>query len=324
MNRRSFLTGLFGAGATAAVGGCRSVSCGCGVSATAVRDPRQFAFDRDTAVIIHPSVRRTVRFSVITDSHFAFIDARDDAYRANARRTMQWPGKEKDLDAALERSRKWGAEIVVLTGDMFSFPSYANIEFIERKMKGCGLRWAYVAGNHDWHFEGVPGTDNDQRAEWLKRLTPLYQGADPLMHSVELGGVRFVLIDDTTYQLFPEQVEFLRKELATGDPTCLFMHIPLYLPTRPVLYTVGNPAWGEATDDIWMHEQRQKWAKGGQVPESFALRELAFGAPNMVGIFTGHDHALQVGAENGVPQFVIPMNFEHGTSLNVELRGARI
>ena len=319
MDRRSFIGGMAGA---LAVTGCRSPHGGGLDRPVAPRDRRAFAFDRDTVVIVHPSVRRTVRFSVITDSHFTLIDGRDDAYRGHAKRAMQWPGKEKDFDAALERSRAWGAEVVMLTGDIFTFPSYANIEFVERKMKGCGMKWVCIAGNHDWHFEGVKGTDNEQRAEWIRRLTPLYQGADPLMSSYEIGGVRFVSIDDSTYQLFPEQVEFLRKELAKGDPTCLFMHIPLYLPTRPNLYTVGNPDWGEATDDIWMHENRQKWAKTGQVPESFALRDLAFGASNMVGVFAGHDHQLQVGAENCVPQFVVPMNFKIGTSLNVELRNA--
>ena len=319
MNRRDFLGGLAGA---LALGGCRSPHGAEPPSPAAPRDRRAFAFDRDTAVIVHPSVRRTIRFSVITDSHFGFIDGRDDAWRGHARRMAQYSGAEKDLDAALERSRKWGAEVVMLTGDMFSFPSYANIEFIGRKMKACGMKWVYIAGNHDWHFEGVKGTDNEQRAEWVRRLTPLYQGADPLMSSFEVGGVRLVSIDDSTYQLLPSQVEFLRKELAAGGPTCLFLHIPLYLPTRPSLYTVGNPDWGEATDDIWMYENRQKWAKTGQVPESFALRDLAFGAPNMVGVFAGHDHQLQVGAENGVPQFVVPSNCRKGTSLNVELRNA--
>lgn len=321
MERRTFIHGILGAGAVLA-GGCRSSCFGLGSGASAVRDPRRFAFDHETAVIVHPAVSRTVRFSVITDSHFTLIDDRDSAYREHARRTMQWPAKESDLDAALERSRKWGAEIVMLTGDMFSFPSYANIEFLERKMRSSGLKWVYVAGNHDWHYEGVRGSDNEQRAEWIKRLAPLYQGADPLMSSCEIGGVRFVTIDDTTYHVFPEQVDFLRRELASGAPTCLFMHIPFYMPTRPVLYTVGNPDWGEATDDVWMHENRQKWAKDGQAPSSFALRELAFGATNMVGIFTGHDHALQVGSENGIPQFVIPKNHDSGYSLNVELRPA--
>lgn len=318
MNRRTFLGGLFGSG-VALAGGCKGLTCG-GAAAGAARDPRQFAFDHDTAAIVHPAVRRTVRFTVITDSHFALIDGRDDAWRGHAKRTMQWPGKEKDLDLALERARKWGAEVVMLTGDMFSFPSYANVEFIERKMKGCGMRWVYIAGNHDWHFEGVPGTDNEQRAEWIKRLAPLFQGADPLMSSYEIGGVRFVSIDDSTYQLLPEQVDFLRAELAKGDPTCLFMHIPLYLPSRPNVFTVGSPTWGEATDTYWQYENRQKWAKEGQNPASFALRELAFGAPNMVGIFAGHEHTLQVGAENGIPQFVIPCNYASGISLNVELR----
>ena len=318
MNRRTFLGGLVGSG-VAFAGGCKGPACG-GAAAGVVRDPRQFAFDHDTAAILHPAVRRTVRFTVIADSHFALIDGRDDAWRGHAKRTMQWPGKEKDLDLALERARKWGAEVVMLVGDIFSFPSYANVEFIERKMKGCGMKWVYIAGNHDWHFEGVPGTDNEQRAEWIKRLTPLFQGADPLMSSYEIGGVRFVSIDDSTYQLLPEQVDFLRAELAKGDPTCLFMHIPLYQPLRPVLYTLGNPDWGEASDNYYGYENRLKWDKDGQPRESFELRELVFSAPNVVGVFTGHLHFLQTGVVNGVPQFVVPGNLGTGDSLNVELR----
>ena len=285
-------------------------------------DGRAFAFDNNTAYVCHPLVKETVRFTVISDAHFALIDARDDAWRDHAQRMMRWPGKEKDLDAAFAAAKKHGAEFVPMTGDIFSFPSHANIEFIDRKMRESGFDCLYIAGNHDWHYEGVPGTDCEQRAKWIHdRLMPLYRGRDPLAYAVVRNGIRCVFIDDSTYIITPEQLAFLRAELDKGEPTCLFMHIPLFMPPRPIISTLANPAWGEATDKNWQLERRQRWRKEGPPAEAFAFRELVFSSPNLVAVLAGHVHCLQVGCERGVPQFVVPCNCGKGLYMNVTLSG---
>lgn len=317
LSRRSFLMATGAAGITG-LPGCVGMgkAGGCPVGSK----ERSFACDHNTAVIQNHLVKRKLRFSVIADVHYTLIDDRDADYRKNAARVAQYAGSDECFDKAIDSAKKWGSEILILPGDLISFPSQANVEHALSKVRNTGLDWIYTAGNHDWHFEGVPGTDNEQRAKWIERLKPLYRGANPMMSSEIVGGVRMVTIDNSTYRIFPEQLSFLRAELAKGDPTCLFMHIPLYLPLRPVLYTLGNPDWGEASDNYYGYEKRLKWDKDGQPRESFELRELVFSAPNVVGVFTGHLHILQTGVVNGVPQFVVPRNLGTGDSLNVELR----
>ena len=274
-------------------------------------------------MIRHPMVKEPLSFTVIADTHLALIDDRDAAWRDHAKRMMQWPGREKDLDAAFAAARKHGAELVALAGDMFSFPSLANIESLSRRMAGSGLDCRYIAGNHDWHFEGTPGTDDEQRAEWIaKRMSGLYRGEDPSGYSVMKRGVRFVFLDNTTYLISPRQLAFVRQELAKGDPTVFVMHVPFYMNPQSAIDTLAHPRWGAATDVNWKTERRLRWREDGQSAESFALRELVFSSPNTVAVFAGHEHDLQVGCERGVPQIVVPKNQGSGLFMNVRLEEA--
>lgn len=313
----------------AAVGAVGLAAGGCATYAEESRKPSGggsgplFGYDRNGTCVRHPLVKDAVRFTVVTDSHFAMIDGRDEAWKDHAKRMAQWPGKEKDLDAAFAAAKKHGAEMVALTGDMISFPSLANVAFMERRMKESAIDCRYIAGNHDWHFEGVPGTDNEQRAKWIRdRLLPLYRGEDPMGYSVVLKGLRCVFIDDSTYHILPEQLAFMRRELATGEPVCLFMHIPLYLTANPRrnVGVLAHPEWGAATDGIWQIERRMRWPEAGPTAETRAFRRLVLSAPNMVAVFAGHEHVLQIGQEGGVPQFVVP-SANGGAYMNVTIEG---
>ena len=50
-------------------------------------------------------------------------------------------------------------------GELVGFPTLANVEYLKSSLDRCGLPWIYIAGNHDWHFENLPETDGDRRAE---------------------------------------------------------------------------------------------------------------------------------------------------------------
>ena len=138
------------------------------------------------------------------------------------------------------------------------------------------------------------GTDGTAalRAEWTSKiLAPLYpKGADPLAYSVDVKGVKLLLVDDSTYEILPSQLDFVRRELAKGLPTALFMHIPLYAPGRGVGYGVGHPKWGAASDGGWKIERRERWPEAGHSETTFAFRRDVLAAPNLVGVFTGHVH----------------------------------
>ena len=60
------------------------------------------------------------------------------------------------------------------------------------KLKDTNIPYIYIAGNHDWHYEGIEGTLESLRDKWIeKRLLPLYQGNHPLMAAYDIKGIRF-------------------------------------------------------------------------------------------------------------------------------------
>jgi len=139
-----------------------------------------------------------VRFQVIGDTHFGFHDARDDAYSDNYARMARGAAAKEPFEKMLAEAKEKKPDLLLLVGDNISFPTLANVEYLKSQLDASGLDWYYVAGNHDWHFEGLPGSDEAQRAEWtVKRLAPLYRGRAPLMSSRVVKGVRFVAIDNS-------------------------------------------------------------------------------------------------------------------------------
>ena len=298
MTRRNFLCGI---AASAAAG------CAHRVPFASARDVG-WSFDaHDGLRISCPGIGRPVRLWVLADTHLAMRDARDAAFDGQTARMFQWPGDPHCLSLVLKRAKAEGVDRLLLAGDNISFPTLANVEFLKRELDSCGVPWSYVAGNHDWHFEGDGGSDFEQRARWIeRRLRPLYGGADPLASSVSVGGVRIVLIDNSLYHVTPGQLAFWRAEIAKGDPTLLVMHIPFWQPGWSVA-TCACPTWGAATDPYWEIERRARWAER-LMPSTFEFRDAVVSAPNLIGVVAGHIHHHQVAEANGRPMVTAPAN----------------
>ena len=123
---------------------------------------RSFSFDsRCTLRMPVPGIRELVNFFVVGDTHFGFHDSRDDAYADNYKRMAKWPAPKNALAKALARAKDARADMVLLVGDIISFPTLANIDHLRGELDRFGLPWHYVAGNHDWHFEGDSGSELD-------------------------------------------------------------------------------------------------------------------------------------------------------------------
>lgn len=308
VNRRGFL----GLGAAATAVGCQMPKGDRAQTAS-----KDYSFDGTVIRIPFPGVQGKLRVWVIGDSHFALRDARDDAYADNYRRMGQRGGDTKAFEKLLVRAKDEKPDMLLLVGDIISFPTFANVEFVKAQLDACGTPWFYVSGNHDWHFEGVPGSDLAQRAEWTqKRLLPLYQGANPLMSSRMVKGVRIVAIDNSAYHVLPEQVDFWRREAAKGDPVALIMHIPFWHEGWSVC-SCACPTWGAATDPYPDIERRERWAEK-LMPSTFEFRQAVFSTPNLVGVFTGHHHRLQFARAEGQNCFGAPEG-RKGGHLEVEI-----
>jgi hypothetical protein len=281
-----------------------------------------FASVKESLRFTMPSFKGKCRFMVVGDSHLSLDDARGEPFRQYSNR-MSKPYRSaihfrtgrpiaspEGFEYALAEARKLKVDLLALVGDIVSFPSEAGVEYVRRMLDESGLNWMYVAGNHDWHYEGLPGTEMALRAEWTrKRLAPLYQGKDPMMASRVVKGIRFVFIDNSLYEILPEQLDFWRRESAKGEPVALMMHIPLYMPGYgPREAGCAHPEWGAKVDDIWQVERRPQWPAAGHTQTTFAFREAVFSAPNLLGVFVGHVHRHFFAFDRGRVQCAVASN----------------
>ena len=199
----------------------------------------------------------------------------------------------EQLAASLAAGAAAGATVLAHTGDLVNFPSPAAVEAATAAI-GQQPRLAtrlYTSGNHDWAYgrpssyevedrtgqvvssagEWVYAPDcpaEELRAEAQRGVNArLYSGRVPSAWTEEVGGMLFVGIDNSTYQVTAAQHATLKGALAavaaastaTGNssPPCgvvLMLHIPLFTPElhasmlaggRDVTNSLcGNPAAG--------------------------------------------------------------------------------
>jgi predicted phosphodiesterase len=294
-----------------------------------------FALDGDRARFFSPAIREHVRITVIADTHLFLDDERGAPFRAFSTRMARAYNQtthvraggptnpEACFDEALKEAREQRVDLLVLAGDIFSFPSEAAVEWALQRLQASGVPFVYTAGNHDWHYEGMTGTIEDLRREWTaRRLGPLYQGQDPLMAARAVKGVRVVTIDNSTYGIQPAQLDFFRAQAASGMPLLLVMHVPLYAPGRPVGFGCGHPEWGAATDKNADLERRPRWPETGHTAVTMAFHREVFSTPALLGVVAGHLHKPSLDVVDGIPQLVVVANAEGG-QLHVECDAAR-
>ena len=324
MSRRNVFRFGAAAAAMAAVPRARAEEAAVGgVSFASVKESLRFTM---------PSYKDACRFMVVGDSHLTIDDARGEPFKEYSGR-MSKPYRSAlhfrtgrpiaspdGFEYALAEAQKMKVDFLALVGDIVSFPSEAGVEYVRRMLDESGLNWMYVAGNHDWHYEGLPGTEMALRAEWTKkRLAPLYQGADPMMASRVVKGIRFVFIDNSLYEILPEQLAFWKQEAAKGAPVALMMHIPLYMPGYgPREAGCAHPEWGAKVDPHWKIERRPQWPEAGHTQTTFAFREAVFSTPNLLGVFVGHVHRHFFAFDRGHVQCATAANAD-GSFLDVRV-----
>lgn len=289
-----------------------------------------FSLDGTRLRFYHPDIKQTFQTVVIADTHLFRDDERGIPYQSYSGRmakaynqtqhylTGEATNPEKSLAAALNLAADKKAALVALIGDIVSFPSEAAVDFVLDKMKTAGLPYVYTAGNHDWHYEGMPGSLSSLRSEWIqKRLLPLYQQKNPLMQVTELQGVRIVILDNSNYQITTEQLQFFKQQLQYGQPVVLMVHIPLYAPGRSVGFGCGHPEWNAKSDKNFELERRERWPETGHTKATMDFHHTVFYAPNVLGVIAGHIHRPSLDIINGIPQVVSEAN-ARGACLEVE------
>ena len=261
----------------------------------------------DTATIGVAGIERPLRVLHVTDSHISVpLEAVDQPYALYGARMdglfADYPTLQS-FAAQMERARAEAPDLIALTGDHVNYPSPTAIAAVERLLLATGRDSMFTAGNHDWRYAGLPGSDEDLRREWRERsLLPLYRGRAPHADSLDLGGVRFVAIDNSTRQVDAEQLAFFDRALAGGLPVVLLTHMPFRLPTDAVAHCApppsselpiplcGDPESGSATDLDWTIPGRERALRSGNQPSTGEFVDRLLAAPNLIAVLCGHIH----------------------------------
>lgn len=333
MHRREFL-------AASSISSCSLFSAhgaAHGAEAESVTErPGAFALDGHRVRFTHPGITEAWNMVMLADTHLFREDDRDAEFQTFSARmaraynqtehfqTKQPTHPEACFQQTLEIAKEQQVKLITLIGDIVSFPSQAAVEWVTQRLRDSSLPYLYVAGNHDWHYEGMEGPLEQLRATWIRqRLMPLYQNSamgpsdDPLMMSTNIGGVNIVALDNSNYQITDAQLTYYREQAAKRQPMLLLVHIPLYAPHRSMGFGCGHPEWGAATDAGFELERRERWPESGHTATTMEFHRTVFTTPNLLGVLAGHIHRPSLDILNGVPQVVTGHNAT-GAHLQVE------
>ena len=281
--------------------------------------------DQEKVSFYAEKIKENIKVVHIADTHLFMDYYRGIPYTEFSNRmakaynqTTHFKTREKTtpmecFEKTLAYAKEVNADAITLVGDIFSFPSELAIEWVNSKLEAIGIPYIYVAGNHDWHYEGMSGKLDTLRDTWIdNRLLSLYQGNNPLMAAYDIKGIRFLAIDNSTYEINDEQLAFFSKHAASGLPLVLLVHIPMYAPGKSISFGCGNPNWNASNDRNYKLERRPRWPKDGHSKTTFKFYNEVFNASNLLGIFTGHIHKNSIEIINGKPQIVSDDNASGG------------
>jgi 3',5'-cyclic AMP phosphodiesterase CpdA len=283
------------------------------------------SFTDDSAVIRLEGLTRPVRMLHLTDTHLRFYDERDGErfqgcveYTKRIEEYHRERGTEPDPAKPFRQSMALAAtqdlDLLALTGDIIHFPSPASVEFVIEQITQLGVPAIYTSGNHDVHYTDEP-VNAEIRLTRLAALQPLHNG-DPDCNARDIGGIRFVSVDNSVPQLSRKQVDFVKAQLQQGQPTVLLFHWPLSLPTLrdAVIEMLGSPPM--MGDPDWSTQSRVAWQVSEDTPETLEFVEAVTTAPNVVAVFCGHVHFAHADAINTrAVQYVGAPGFEGGRRL---------
>ncbi len=281
--------------------------------------------DQEKVSFYAEKIKENIKVVHIADTHLFMDDNRGIPYTKFSNRmakaynqTTHFKTREKTtpmecFENTLAYAKEVNADVITLVGDIFSFPSELAVELVNSKLEATGIPYIYVAGNHDWHYEGMSGELDALRDTWIdNRLLSLYQGNNPLMAAYDIKGIRFLAIDNSTYEINDEQLAFFSEHAASGMPLVLLVHIPMYAPGKGISFGCGNPNWNASTDRNYKLEKRPRWPVTGHTKTTFNFYDEVFNSPNLLGIFTGHIHKNSIEIINGKPQIVSDDNASGG------------
>ena len=111
-------------------------------------------------------------------------------------------------------------------------PHLTLLFFLLENLSKAGIDIHYVAGNHDWHYEGMSGKLDTLRDTWIdNRVLSLYQGKNRLMAAYDIKGIRFLAISSI---VSPSRFVWSRLIFVMIDNIGCMIFVLSNLPPSPV------------------------------------------------------------------------------------------
>ncbi len=144
-----------------------------------------YSVNKNLAVIRVPGADSTLRILHISDSHITFPDERDKKYEVYSKRMASAYLNEVDAQTGksvmgaeafaklMDKAVAQKVDLIALTGDIVNYPSEHAVDFVMKQLERTHTPFVYVSGNHDWHLEGMPGSDFEQREIWAQPINPV-------------------------------------------------------------------------------------------------------------------------------------------------------
>ena len=257
-----------------------------------------------TSTIKIPDYKDSLKILQITDIHISIADENEAGmmkYGERMHKAYSNPRKHyirdtsettfQYFDDILQKAKNQNVNLLLLTGDIVNFPSAVSVKYVCDKLSRTGIPWLYISGNHDWHYEGLPGNIDTLRETWTKKsLLPLYSGHNPLFYSAIIHGINFVGIDNSTGVVNEDQIRFLEDQLTKPEPIMMISHIPYSLNNKTI-----KPGMAALTDIISSNSNK------------------------ITAIFTGHEHRFSFYFTGNLCQYSTMAAFQ-GASFLVNVR----
>lgn len=181
-------------------------------------------------------LKHTYKLYHITDLHLtrtseADTQARREEAALRARCIFEADGQDAltRLEGFYEDARAWGADLMLMTGDMVDMPSESNVRALHGAVAQSGMDTFFVIGNHDWSFSDDYHTPAARQAHYA-RFEGLSEGC-VARHYREYEDFILAGIDNGMECVQDEDVAFLQALAGREKPIVLCMHIPVTCPS---------------------------------------------------------------------------------------------
>jgi 3',5'-cyclic AMP phosphodiesterase CpdA len=262
----------------------------------------------DVLTLSIPGATRAFTFVHWTDVHLCACDERNAETAPYMKQRIERWGCDPDAVALATpaRIRAIQPDFVAITGDLVDEPTEAALESGAALIRSLGVRTFVTLGNHEF---GDKARTLD-RDPWRRKLAGWADHALDF-HTADFAGVTLIFVDNSDYQVTPDQLRRTQAALDTGRPCLLFCHIPWYLPTL-VPATIAK--WREpilACTQGMPEPRRLAWGMGPRnEPSTEAFLNLLLTRDTLRAAFAGHLHLAHTDTFAPTrPQYVTPSGF---------------